>query len=170
MRRHAQVGSTFSQVHRIDHLLNYYDGRFERDTMLISVLFNHLPRHAAVQKAARIATTHAKTLVKLGKLSKEAAFREQLQCATDNPNTAKAKRLNAHLLRLLSLVGGTMPFERASTRATLGAMRYRCDIAQHLVTVASPEHHDFSLLRITQIPEAKSWNNTTSVYNNAGFS
>ena len=62
------------------------------------------------------------------------------------------------------------PFERASTRPKLGAMRYRYDIAQHFVTVAPPEHDDLLLLRITQIREAKSWNNTTSVYNKAGFS
>ena len=158
--------------HFIDHLLNYYDGRFERDTMLISVLFNQLQRHAAEQKAARITTTHEQTLVKLGKLSTETAFRDQLVWASENPNTVKAKRLNSHLLRLLSLVGGTVPFspfERASTRPKLSAMRYRYDIAQHFMTVAQPEHDDLLLLRVAQIREAKCWNNATSAYNNAGF-
>ena len=65
----------------IDHLLHYYDGRFEQDTMLISVLFNKLQRHAAVRKASLVATTHAAKLTKLGKLANEAAFRTQLQCA-----------------------------------------------------------------------------------------
>ena len=63
----------------IDHLLHYYDGRFEQDTMLISVFFNQLQRHAVVRKAALVATTHAATLTKLGKLANDAAFRTQLQ-------------------------------------------------------------------------------------------
>ena len=156
----------------IDHLLHYYDGRFEQDTMLISVLFNQLQRHAAVRKAALVATTHAATLTKLGKLANEAAFRTQLQWARDNPGTVKAKRLNAHLLRLLSLVGGTVPFspfERASARPKLRAMRYRYDIAQHFITVAPPEHDDLSLLRVSQIRKTKCWNDCSSVYSSDAF-
>ena len=113
----AMLKSSPLTRHCIDHLLNY-DGRFERDTMFISVLFNQLQRHAAVQKAALIRTMHEKTLAKLGKLSTETAFRDQLVWASENPNTVKAKRLNAHLLRLLSLVGGTVPFSPASIDAT----------------------------------------------------
>ena len=109
----------------INHLLHYYDSHFEEDTMLISVFFNQLQRHVAVRKAALVATTHAATLTKLGKLANEAAFRMQRQWARNNHGTVKAKRLNAHLLRLLSLVGGTVPFspfERASAHPKLRAI------------------------------------------------
>ena len=114
----------------------------------------------------------AATLTKLGKLANEAAFRMQLQWARDNPGTMKAKRLNAHLLHFFSLVGGTVPFspfEHASARPKLRAMRYRYDIAQHFITVARPEHDDLSLLRVSEIRKMKCWNDCSSVYSSDAF-
>ena len=140
--------------------------------MLISVLFNQLQSHAAVRKAALVATTHATKLTKLGKLANETAFRTQLQWARNNPGTVKAKRLNAHLLRLPSLVGGTLPFspfERTSSSPKPRAMRYRYGIVQHFITVAPPEHDDLSLLRVLEIRKAECWNDCSSVYSSDAF-
>ena len=63
-----------------------------------------------MQKAAKVGTTHAAALEELGTLANTPAFKKELEWARDNPESPKAKRMNSHLLRILSLVGGTVPF------------------------------------------------------------
>ncbi|KAG6973078.1 hypothetical protein JG687_00001091 [Phytophthora cactorum] len=99
--------------------MRYYDGRFEQDTALIATLFNQLQRHTAIRKATQVGSTRASVFLGLGELANSQEFREVLHTARYNPESAQTKRVNAHLLRLLSLVGGCVPFslfERATTR------------------------------------------------------
>lgn len=149
-----------------DHFIHYWDGRFEKSTQFTTVLFNHLQRHAAVQKAARVGVTHGKTMAKLGKLTSTPEFKQALKFGKDNPDSPEAIRLNAGLLRLLSLVGGYVPFspfERAATRPKLAAMRYCYGIAQYWVTIAPPEHDDLFLHRIAQLRAIGDWNDPGQV-------
>jgi len=94
----------------INHLMKYYDGRFEQNTGPIATLFNQLQRHTAVRKGARIGSSRATVLAKLGRLANSEQFRSVLERAQQNPESAEARRVNAYLLRLLSLVGGSVPF------------------------------------------------------------
>ncbi|ETP49144.1 hypothetical protein F442_05243, partial [Phytophthora nicotianae P10297] len=129
----------------IDHLMRYYDGRFENNVTLIVTLFNQLQRYAAVLKAARASTTHLETLRKLGQLASGVNFKKSLLAAKYHPDSPAAKRLNASLLRILPVVGGTIPFspfERAGTRPKLAAMRFRFGLPQFWITVAPPEQDD----------------------------
>ncbi|ETL34405.1 hypothetical protein L916_13365, partial [Phytophthora nicotianae] len=145
----------------IDHLMRYYDGRFENNVTLIVTLFNQLQRYAAVRKAARASTTHAKTLQKLGQLASGVEFRKSLLAAKNNPDSPAAKLLNASLLRILSVIGGTIPFspfERAETRPKLAAMRFRFGLPQFWVTVAPPEQDDITLHRIMLLRQLNAWN------------
>ncbi|KAF1790184.1 hypothetical protein GQ600_2620 [Phytophthora cactorum] len=101
--------------------MRYYDGRFEHDTALIDTLFNQLQRHTAIRKAAQVGSTRASVLLGLGELANSQEFREVLLTARNNPDSAQTKRVNAHFLRLLSLVGGCVPFspfERATNDTT----------------------------------------------------
>ncbi|ETK74515.1 hypothetical protein L915_18714 [Phytophthora nicotianae] len=151
----------------IDHLMRYYDGRFENNVTLIVTLFNQLQRYAAVRKAARASTTHAKTLQKLGQLASGVEFRKSLLAAKNNPDSPAAKLLNASLLRILSVIGGTIPFspfERAETRPKLAAMRFRFGLPQFWVTVAPPEQDDITLHRIMLLRQLNAWNDEECTY------
>lgn len=84
-----------------------------------------------------------------------------------NPKSAHAKRMNAYLLRLLSLIGGCVPFspfERAITGPEIGAMRARFGTPQHWVTVAPPEHRDLELHRIAALRELNAWNQPNIIF------
>ncbi|ETL25245.1 hypothetical protein L916_20880 [Phytophthora nicotianae] len=154
------------------HLMSYYDGRFERSVTFIGTLFNQLQRHSAVRKAARAATTHVKTLRKLGDLANSLEFKQSLVAAKNDPDSPAAKRLNAGLLRILSIVGGTVPFspfERAATRPKLSAMRIRFGLPQFWVTVAPPEQDVMTLLRIALLRKLKGWNNETATLDRRSF-
>ncbi|KAG6952294.1 hypothetical protein JG688_00013346 [Phytophthora aleatoria] len=114
--------------------MHYWDGRFVRSVTFTTKLFNQMQRHSAVQKAARVGVTHEKTIEKFGQLINTSRFKQALANAKSNPDSKEAFWLNARLLRLLSLVGGSVPlspFERAATGLKLGAMRYRYGIALH---------------------------------------
>ncbi|ETM48838.1 hypothetical protein L914_06688 [Phytophthora nicotianae] len=156
----------------VQHLMRYYDGRFESNVSLIATLFNQLQRHAAIRKTARAVTTHAKTLQKLGKLANSDEFKESLLTAARDPDSPTAKRLNAGLLRLLSVVGGTVPFspfERAATRPKLAAMRFRFGLPQFWVTVAPPEQDDTTLHRVMLLRKLNAWNDDNCVYTREHF-
>ncbi|OWZ23122.1 LOW QUALITY PROTEIN: hypothetical protein PHMEG_0002044 [Phytophthora megakarya] len=151
----------------IRHLMLYYDGRFEKNTMLVATLFNQLQRHTVVQQAARIGTSKAAVLEKLGNLANSKQFKLALINAKLDPSSSQAKRLNGYLLRILSLMGTSVPFspfERAATRPKLAAVRARFGIAQHWVTVAPPEHHNLELHRIAMIRQRRSWNQSDELY------
>lgn len=151
----------------VDHFMHYWDGRFERSTRFIAMLFNQLQRHTAVRNAARMGVSRINTLREFGKLASTPAFKAALQEAKDDPDNPKTVQLNAVLLRLLSLVGGSVPFspfERAATRPKLGAMRYRYGCGQHWVTMAPPEQDDLILHRIAQLRASGGWNDPTNVY------
>lgn len=74
----------------VDHFMHYWDGRFEKSTQFITVLFNQLQRHAAVQKAARVGITHNMTMVKFGKLASTLKFKATLKRCRDNPKSKEA--------------------------------------------------------------------------------
>jgi len=151
----------------IEHLMKYYDGRFEQNTMFVATLFNQLQRHSAVSKSASIATSRAKVLEKLGKLANSKDFQEKLTKAKLNPHSTETKKLNASLNRLISLVGGCVPFspfERSATRPKFFAMRCRYGIPLHWMTIAPPEHDDLELQRIAMIRSMKRWNDTNSIF------
>ncbi|KAG1711916.1 hypothetical protein DVH05_009157 [Phytophthora capsici] len=150
----------------VDHFMNYWDGRFEKSAQFTAMLFNQLQRHAAIQKAARAGLTHGKVLADFGKLINTVDFKRALESATRAPDSHAAVRLNAQLLRLLSLVGGNVPFspfERASTRPKLAAMRYRYGVAQFWATIAPPEHDDLLLHRIARLRKEGGWNDPGAV-------
>ncbi|KAJ8520271.1 hypothetical protein ON010_g17965 [Phytophthora cinnamomi] len=118
-------------------------------------------RHAAVQKAARVGVTHEKTVEKFGKLINTEKFKRALELAKLHPESKEAIGMNASLLRLLSLVGGTVPFspfERAMARPKRCAMRYRYGIALDWITLAPPEHDGLLLHRIAELRKQGSWN------------
>ncbi|ETO80187.1 hypothetical protein F444_05230 [Phytophthora nicotianae P1976] len=107
--------------------------RFENNVTLIVTLFNQLQRYAAVRKAATASTAHSETLRKPGQLASGVNFKKSLLAAKNHPDSPAAKRLNASLLRILSVIGGTIPFspfERAETRPKLAAMRFRFGLSQ----------------------------------------
>jgi hypothetical protein len=156
----------------VKHLLCYYDGRFEDNVTLIATLFNQLQRHAAVRQAARAVTTHAKTLKKLASLASSSEFKESLAAARNDPESPAAKRLNAGLLRVLSVVGGTVPFspfERAATRPKLAVTRLRFGLPHFWVTVAPPEQDDLTLHRIVLLRKLHMWNDAECKYGRANF-
>lgn len=116
----------------IRHLMWYYDERFEKNTMFIAALFNQLQRHTSVKRAAKIGSTQANVLTRLGNLANSDSFRECLIKAIQDPNVVASKRLNASLLHLLSTISECVPFspfEWASTRPKLNALRYRYGVA-----------------------------------------
>lgn len=154
-------------VKLIKHLMNYYDGRFEKNTKFVATLFSQLQRHTSVKKAAKIGSSKAKILTKLGALANCNDFRERLRQAKIAPETRQAKQLNASLQRLLSLVGGCVPFsifERIGTRPKLAGLRYRYGVPMHWVTIAPPEHDDLELHRIAMLRKTNDWNKIDSMY------
>ncbi|POM66525.1 Hypothetical protein PHPALM_17604 [Phytophthora palmivora] len=94
----------------VDHLMVYYDGRFEQSVTLIATMFNQLQRHSAIQKTARIGSLHGEALLKLTDLANNPLFRQQLEVAHAHPDSKLAKILNTKLLRILSIAGDTVPF------------------------------------------------------------
>jgi hypothetical protein len=99
-----------------NHLMRYYDGRFQQNTGLVATLFNQLQRHVAVQETARIGSSRTAVLPKLVRFENSEQLRYVLERAQHNPESAETRRVNAYLLRLLSLVGGSIPFYRLSRR------------------------------------------------------
>lgn len=93
-----------SRAH-IDHFMHYWDGRFEKSTRFLAVLFNQLQRHTAVRNAARVGAARGTTLKSFGKISSTPAFKDALTIAKVQPDSPPSVRLNALLLRMLSLVG-----------------------------------------------------------------
>ncbi|KAE9092029.1 hypothetical protein PF010_g17962 [Phytophthora fragariae] len=156
--------------HLVDHFCKYYDDRFEEDVVFVATLFNQKQRHAAVRKAAHASVTHSKALLKLAKLANDDGFKQQLLDAQSNPTSRSAKRLNAQLLRVLSIVGEPVPFspfEIASARPKLAALSYRYGLAHHWVTLVPPEQDDIRLHRIAQLRKLKQWNQAECVYSRA---
>ncbi|KAG7387911.1 hypothetical protein PHYPSEUDO_013562 [Phytophthora pseudosyringae] len=151
----------------IDHFMHYWDGRFERSTRFVAVLFNQIQRHTAVRNTARVGTSRGGTLRSFGKLASSAQFKKALEDAKERPDSPRAIKLNAILLRLLSLVGGTVPFspfERAASRPKLSAMRYRYGADQHWVTITPPEHDDLLLHWVAQLRELGAFNDPKRVF------
>ncbi|KAG6944433.1 hypothetical protein JG688_00017072 [Phytophthora aleatoria] len=104
---------------------------------------------------------------KLGRLANSDDFRSVLLKAKADPDSLKAKRVNGYLLRILSLIGGSIhfsPFERSATRPTLRGLRARYGDAQHWVTVAPPEHHSLELHRIAMLQHNKCWNQSDDLF------
>ncbi|OWZ08255.1 hypothetical protein PHMEG_00019233 [Phytophthora megakarya] len=104
---------------------------------------------------------------KFGKLISTEKFKRALEFAQSNPDSKEAIRMNASLLRLLALVGGTVPFsafERAATRPKLAAMRNRYGVALHWVTLAPPEQDDLFLHRIARLREQGGWNDCANIF------
>ncbi|KAF4044883.1 Helitron helicase-like domain-containing protein [Phytophthora infestans] len=150
-----------------DHFFRYYDGRFEQDVMFVATLFNQRQRHAAVQKAARVATTHSAVLRKLGRLANNPDFRKRLESARKDPTSQATKQLNSQLLRMLSIVGEKVPFspfELAAARPKLSALSHRYGLAHHWVTLVPPEQDDLRLLRIAQLRKDQVWNRLDNIY------
>ncbi|KAG6952021.1 hypothetical protein JG688_00013472 [Phytophthora aleatoria] len=85
------------------------DGRFEKNTMLVATLFNQLQRHTAVRRAARIGSSQAEVLEKLGRQANSEKITVLLK-AKQEPDSPQAKRVNGYLLRVLSLIRGSVPF------------------------------------------------------------
>ncbi|OWZ17109.1 LOW QUALITY PROTEIN: hypothetical protein PHMEG_0008992 [Phytophthora megakarya] len=127
---------------------HYWDGRFEKSVTITAMLFNQMHRHAVVLKAAR------ESDAEIWRVDVYLEVQTRVRFQKANPESKEASLLNVGLLRLLSLVGGSVPispFERAATRPTLAAMRFRYGIALHWVTVALPEHDNLLLHRISYL-------------------
>ncbi|KAG6945980.1 hypothetical protein JG688_00016274 [Phytophthora aleatoria] len=60
----------------VDHWFRNYKGRFEKNIKFVATLFNLRQRHNTIRKAARVGTTHPRTLVKLAHLANNSAFRD----------------------------------------------------------------------------------------------
>ena len=143
------------------HLFLYYDGRFE-DPMFIATAFNQLQRHACIRQTARVSVKRQKQLEALGALANSNVFRQRLVWARDHPNSDEAKRMNAKVCRIMSMVGSSVPFspfERASTRPKLSAMRLRYGIGSYFLTGAPPEFEDLTVLRLASLRQEQTWNN-----------
>ncbi|KAG6946049.1 hypothetical protein JG688_00016240 [Phytophthora aleatoria] len=98
---------------------------------------------------------------KLGPLANSVGFRSILQKAKQEPGSPQAKRANGYLLWVIPLIGGCAPFspfERATTRPKLSAMRARYGVPQHWSTVA--EHHSLKLHHIALLRRSGGWNQT----------
>jgi hypothetical protein len=151
------------------HLFLHYDGRFE-DPLFIATAFNQLQRHKCIRQTAFLGTTKRQQLENLGILAKSPSFRESLEWARDNPLSNEAKKLNAKICRIMSMVGSSVPFspfERASIRPKLEAMRFRYGIASVFITGAPPEFEDTTCLRVALI---KKWNVSDCSLAHASFS
>ena len=151
----------------IEHLMAYYDGRFESNIMFVTTLFNQLQRHAAIRKAAKVGSSRAIILKRLGEVANSVEFRKNLAAARAQPELPQSKKLNASLQKLLSIVGSSVPFspfERISTRPKILALRYRYGVPLHWLTIAPPEHDDLQLHRIAKLRETKIWNNENIIY------
>ncbi|KAI9987435.1 hypothetical protein PInf_023474 [Phytophthora infestans] len=112
-------------------------------------------------------TSWGSTLKSSGKLASTQEFKEALQLAKDQPDSSRAIKLNAVLLRLLSLVARTVlfsPYEGSATRPKLGAMRYKYGVGQHWVTIAPPEHDDLLLHRTAQLRHKKRFYDESSPF------
>jgi hypothetical protein len=150
------------------HLFKYYDGRFASSIMFVATLFNQMARHQCVRAGSKVAMSHIKALEMLGDLANSAALRRKLEWARDNASTPAAKRINAQILRIISMVGATVrfsPFERAATRSKLPAARIRYGISAHFVTGAPPEHDSLALVRTALMQH---WNDPKSALGKAG--
>ncbi|EGZ08101.1 hypothetical protein PHYSODRAFT_306172 [Phytophthora sojae] len=87
------------------HLMRYYDGRFEKDTRLVATLFNQLQRHTSVRRAARIGSSRASVLTRLGSLSNSEEFKALLIRSQQNPESREAKRVTNERNQLTSVFG-----------------------------------------------------------------
>ena len=90
----------------------------------------------------------------LSKLANSETFRKQLVTAQKDPTSRASKLLNSKILKVLSMVGSTVPFspfERSATRPKISAMRRRFGISSTFVTVAPPEFEDETVLRLALI-------------------
>ena len=138
----------------IKHLFLYYDGRFEKCTPFVNLLFNQMQRHAAIRKIARVETSNRNILNKIESLMKSETFKKELEYAINNPKENKSKQLNSKIMRILGVFGNAVsfsPFERAQTRPKIHAMKIKYEGQSHFVTIAPPEHDDLMLLKINEI-------------------
>ncbi|GMF32964.1 unnamed protein product [Phytophthora fragariaefolia] len=150
----------------LTHWMGYYDGRFESNLIFVVTIFNQLLRQAAFQMAARVETSHAKILAKFGVVASSNIFKKCLLHSSQNLRSIEAKRFNAALLRILSLVGGCVPFspfERSASRPNNSAMGYRYGIPLHWVTIAPPKHASLMLHQIAQLRTSRKWNDNAEL-------
>jgi hypothetical protein len=150
------------------HLFKYYDGRFN-DPIFIATAFNQKQRHACIRNTARVAMGNLKKFIVLGKLANSSEFREMLVWAKNNPESKRAKKLNAKVCRMFGMVGKTIPFspfERVSTRPRLEAMRLRYSAATMFHTGAPPEFENLYVLRVCLI---KQFNDKKCPISKTGF-
>ena len=152
----------------LKHLFKFYDGRFDHPKF-ISSAFNQLQRHSCIRKAAYVGAKSADQMETLGELCNSKSFKASLEFARDNPLSKEAKRINAKVCKIVSMVGSTVPFspfERASSRPKLAAMRYRYGISSHFLTGAPPEFEDLMTLRLSLITK---WNDLECTLSNGNF-
>ena len=105
----------------------------------------------------------------LGKLANSKDFRDKLIKARDDPDSDEAKRLNAKICRIFSMVGKTIPFspfERASTRPMLAAMRLLYSTSTLFHTGSPPEFED---LMVLQLALMKQFNDESCKIAQSGF-
>ncbi|EQC37015.1 hypothetical protein SDRG_05832 [Saprolegnia diclina VS20] len=148
------------------HFFRFYDGRFD-DPLFIATAFNQLERHACVRQTARIGATSMKQLEELGKLANSPKFRQQL--IWDNPHSSQAKKINARVSRILSMVGSAVPFslfERSATRSKIAALRLRFGLASYFLTGAPPEFEALDVIRHALI---QNWNAAACPLSSSGF-
>ncbi|CAN0420001.1 unnamed protein product [Lampetra planeri] len=84
----------------------------------------------------------------------------------------EAKKLNAKVCRIMSMVGSTVPFspfECEATRPKLAAMRLRYGIGSHFLTGSPPEFEDLSVLRLAIMRDTHQWNNVNCPLQRTGF-
>ena len=152
----------------LEHCFKYYDGWFD-DLLWIATAFNQKQRHAFIRKTARVSSGNAALFELLGRLANSKDFKEKLLSARDNPDSEEAKKLNAKICRIFSLVGRAIPFspfERACTRPMLAAMRIRFSTSLLFHTGSPPEFEDLMVLRVALI---KQFNDKTCQLSKPGF-
>ncbi|KAF1790178.1 hypothetical protein GQ600_19317 [Phytophthora cactorum] len=112
--------------------------------MLVATLFNQLQRHTAVRRAARIGSSQAEVLEKLGRQANSEKITVLLK-AKQEPDSPQAKR-------------------RATTWPKLSAMRAHYGVPQHWVTVAPPEQHSLEYIVSRYCDKKNSWNQTQEMF------
>jgi len=132
----------------LNHCFRFYDGRFE-DPIWIATAFNQKQRHACIRNTARVSSKNPALFEMLGKLANSKDFKDKLIKARDDPDSDEAKRLNAKICRIFSMVGKAIPFspfERASTRPMLAAMQLLYSTSTLFHTGSPPEFEDLTVL------------------------
>ena len=153
-KRKGSINTTF-----IEHLMSYYDGRFQRSQKLMFAIFNQIMRHTVSRKIKSQVMVNRAVNDSLSDML-DSDFNAKLSAAITNPQSLEATSLFKSLLPILRIGSDNVPFspmERSSNLGDMYSMGYYFGPFSRFWTMAPNDTHTALTVRIC-IPDMRAVN------------